>query len=108
MITGTHCELWEINTVTGSRMLCEVYVLYDLLPAELFYRLTINVSGLHIRDRPCGWQWQQPNDEQIVEQYLRTVQRSGEEIFIEVCLPEPDLPGYPHTDYHPIDFPAIL
>ena len=50
----------------------------------------------------------QKEDEQVVEQYLRTIQRSGEEIFIEICLPEPDLPGYPHTDYHPIDFPAIL
>lgn len=46
--------------------------------------------------------------ERAVTEYLRAVQEIHEEIYIDVCQPEPELPGYPHTDYHPDDYPIVL
>ena len=44
----------------------------------------------------------------MVTDYLRTIQECREEIRIEVCQPEPNLPGYPEVDYHPKDAPIVL
>ena len=49
-----------------------------------------------------------PGDVEDITAYLREVQRTGEEIRIEVCRPKPELPGYPEVDYHPDDFPVVL
>ena len=40
--------------------------------------------------------------------YLMEIQASREEIYLDICDPEPVLPGYPHTDYHPNDYPIII
>ena len=55
-----------------------------------------------------GWQWDEPEAEQEVYEYLKEIQLSGEEIYLEVCVPEPDLPGYPYIDRHPDDYPIVL
>lgn len=107
-ISGCHCELWEKNSERGNRLLGEVYVLNEHLPLELFYRVTVTVRGIYIRGRHCGWQWQSARLEQAVTDYLIAVQEIHEEIRIEVAEPEPYLPGYPHTDYHPVDYPEIV
>lgn len=138
-ISGSHCEVWEINHETGNRLLGEVFVLNEHLPLELIYRVTVSVRGICIQGRHCGWRRvrQQdrkdqttpligkgdlclrsphskqpsasvysgdPGDVEDITAYLREVQRTGEEIRIEVCEPEPNLPGYPEVDYHPGDF----
>ena len=108
MISGAHCGLWESNHFTGSRLLAQVFVLNEHLPPERFFPLTATPSGLYIRGRHCGWQWTDPHDQQRVEDYLRTIQRSHEPILIEVGTPEPDLPGYPYYDYHPDDYPIVF
>ena len=103
-ISGSHCEVWEINHETGNRLLGEVFVLNEHLPLELFYRVTVTVRGIYIAGRQCGWQWESERLEVAVTEYLKVVQDCREEIRIEVCEPEPNLPGYPETDFHPGSF----
>ena len=107
-ISGTHCEVWEINHETGNRLLGEVFVLNEHLPLELIYRVTVSFRGICIQGRHCGWQWDCERTEQAVTEYLKVVQEIHEEIRIEVCQPEPDLPGYPYVDYNPDDYPIVL
>ena len=108
MISGTHCEVWEINPLLEDRLMAEVFVLYEHLPSELIYPLTITLHGIRIRGQELGWQWDEPEAEQEVSEYLKEIQLSGEKIYLEVCVPEPDLPGYPYIDRHPDDYPIVL
>ena len=107
-ISGSHCEVWEINHVTGNRLLGEVFVLNEHLPLELIYRVTVTRSGICFAGRHCGFQWKSEKLEVMVTDYLRTIQECREEIRIEVCQPEPNLPGYPEVDFHPDDYPVII
>ena len=107
-ISGAHCELWEINHLFGNKHLANVFVLNEHLPLELIYRLTLRYSGIFIQSRQCGWQWNNPDDESSVTEYLLSVQAIHEEIRIEVCVPEPYLPGYPHVDRNPDDYPVVF
>ena len=107
-LSGAHCEVWEINHLTGNKLLAKVFVLNEHLPSELIYRLSIHHTGIFIQSRQCGWQWDNPNEEQSVTDYLLSVQAIHEEIRIEVCVPEPFLPGYPHVDRNPDDYPIVL
>ena len=52
--------------------------------------------------------WKNIPDQEVVEDYLLGIQRSREEIRIEVCRPKPVFPGYPEVDYHQDDFPVVL
>ena len=103
-ISGSYCEVWEINHETGNRLLGEVFVLNEHLPLELIYRVTVSVRGICIQGRHCGWQWESARLEVAVTEDRKVVQERREEIRIEVCEPEPNLPGYPEVDYHPGDF----
>lgn len=107
MISGVHCEVWEINHLTGNRLLATVFVLNEHLPLELIYRLTVHHSGIFIQRRQCGWQWDNPAEEISVTDYFLSVQAMQEEIRIEVCVPEPFLPGYPYVDRNPDDYPIV-
>ena len=107
-ISGSHCEVWEINHLTGNRLLGEVFVLNEHLPLELIYRVTVTRSGICFAGRHCGFQWESKKLEVMVTDYLRMIQECREEIRIEVCQPTPDLPGYPEVDYHPKDAPIVL
>jgi hypothetical protein len=107
-ISGAHCELWEINHLTGNKHMANVFVLNEHIPLELIYRLTIRHSGIFIQSQQCGWQWENPNEEKSVTDYLLSVQAIHEEIRIEVCVPEPYLPGYPHVDRNPDDYPVVF
>ena len=107
-ISGAHCEVWEVNPISGDRLLAKVFVLNDHLPLELIYRLTVSWRGICIQGRYCAWQWEESVVEVFVTQYLTRVQAAREEIRIEICRPKPDLPGYPEVNYHPDDFPIVL
>ncbi len=104
VISGAHCEVWEINPLLEDRLMAEVFVLNEHLPLELILPLSITFHGIRIRGRDIGWQWDQPEAEQEVYEYLKEIQLSGEEIYLEVCVPEPELPGYPYVDRHPVDY----
>ena len=108
LISGAHCEVWEINSILGDKLLAEVFVLNEHLPLELIYRLTVTRIGICFAGRQCGWMWMNRQEQEVVKDYLLEIQRSHEEIRIEVCTPKPDLPGYPEVDYHPDDFPIVL
>ena len=108
LISGSHCEVWEVNPVSGDQLLAEVFVLNEHLPLELIYRLRVTRVGICFAGRQCGWMWKNIPDQEVVEDYLLGIQRSREEIRIEVCRPKPVLPGYPEVDYHPDDFPVVL
>ena len=106
-ISGTHCELWEINHPVGNNHLANVFVPHEQMRLELIYRLTISHRGICLQGRDCGWEWTSPM-EHLVTEYLLSVQQVREEIYLEICEPEPDLPGYPYVDYHPDDYPIVL
>ena len=101
---GFVCELWIINHWTGNRLLAVVMIINEQMPLELIYRLTVTNAGLCVQGRPCRWIWSGERMEVIVTDFLLKVQRTHEEIFIEICRPKPFLPGYPEVDYHPTDF----
>lgn len=107
-ISGSHCEVWEINPALGNQLLAEVFVLTEHLPLELVYRVSVTRVGICFAGRHCGWMWKSKPEQEVVEDYLMATQRSREEIRIEVCSPKPVLPGYPEVDYHPDDFPIVL
>ena len=108
MNTGTLCELWEVNPILGDRLLAEVIVLDEQMPLELIYRLTVTYSGICLQGHPTKWVWATYRMEAIVTDYLFQIQRTHEEIRIDVCRPVPDLPGYPYVDYHPDDYPTVI
>ena len=108
VVSGAHCEIWEVNSILGDKLLAEVFVLNEHLPLELIYRLTVSWRGICIQGRHCGWQWENEVVERMVTHYLEQVQVIHEEIRIEVCRPKPNLPGYPEVDYHPDDYPIVL
>ena len=108
VISGAHCEIREVNSILGDKLLAEVFVLNEHLPLELMYRLTVSVRGICIQGRHCGWQWENEMEERMVTHYFEQVQAIREEIRIEICRPKPDLPGYPEVDYHPDDYPIVL
>ena len=107
MQSGIHCELWEINRLFGNRLLAKVFVLNEHMPLELIYRLSVTQRGICVQGRHCGWQWTSPM-EHLVTEYLLAVQATHEEIRIEIAVPEPYLPDYPHVDYHPDDYPIVF
>ena len=107
MITGIHAQLWEINHLTGDRHLANLFILYENMPPDLFFPLTVSSRGILIRGQTVGWEWTAPM-ERIVTDYLFEIYCSQEEIYLEVCQPTPDLPGYPYIDYNPDDFPIVL
>ena len=104
MNTGTHAELWLIDHAFGDRHLANVFVLYEHLLLALIYPVTVTPSGIYIRGQQCGWQWDNPQAEQAIIDFLLEMQGGREEIRIDICDPEPYLPGYPAVDYHPGDY----
>ena len=80
MNTGCHCEVWIINHLTGDTKLGNVFVLYEHLPLEIIYHVTVRLSGLYIHGQHCGWVWDNPLLEALVNSYLMEIQATREEI----------------------------
>ena len=108
MISGVHAELWIKDHVFGDKKLADVFVLNELLPVALIYPIRIVSGRICIRNKPFDWEWDNPKLEEVIVDYLRDIQVSGEEIYLDICDPEPYLPGYPYIDYHPDDYPEAL
>ena len=92
--SGMICELWEKNRIWGDKLLAEVLIVHDEIPQELIYRLSVSYSGICLNGIPTKWKWGSDRMEVVVTNYLLRIQRTREEIRIDVCHPEPDLPGY--------------
>ena len=101
--SGMVCELREKNPILGDKLLAEVLIVHDEIPLELIYRLSVSYSGICLNGIPTKWKWGSNRMEVVVTNYLLGIQRTREEIRIDVCQPVPDLPGYPEVDYHPQD-----
>ena len=108
MISGIHAELWRLDHIFGDVKLADVFILNEHWLTELIYRTTITPRGIFVHRKHIGIQWQDVQTESKTIGYLLEIQRTREEIRIDFCEPKPDLPGYPETDYHPIDFPTVL
>ena len=108
MPSGIHAEIVEVNSVLGNTHLADIFVLNELVPQELIYPLSVTRNALFIREREVGWQWSDYLTESSVMAYLRYVHSIREEIYLEVCEPEPDLPGYPKVDFNPKDYPIVM
>ena len=108
MMTGCHCEVWQIDEVLGNKRLATVFVLNEHMPLELIYRISVSPKGVFIRGRHSGWQWDDQKVEVLMIDFLLKVQQTKEEIYLDICDPEPDLPGYPYVDYHPKDYPVVI
>ena len=85
MNTGCHCEVWIINHLTGDTKLGNVFVLYEHLPLEIIYHVTVRLSGLYIHGQHCGWVWENPLLEALVNSYLMEIQASREQIYLDIC-----------------------
>ena len=108
MQSGTHCELVEAHSFTGNKHLANIFVLNEHLPLELIYPLTVTRSAIYIRRREVGWRWANESLEAEIIEYLCSIRSLREEIYLEVCTPEPYLPGYPEVDYNPKDYPVVI
>jgi len=87
---GFFAELIEKNHLTGDRFLAEVLIRKGDWPLELFYPLTVTRSGIHIRDKTLNCWWPDTTIEQQILNYLCTIQKTGEEIILDVthhCAP---------------------
>lgn len=107
MYNGIHAELTEYSHIWGEKHLADVFVLHEHMPQELIYPVHVTRQHLFIRRERCDWQWE-CDEEENVRSYLAAIQMTREEIYLEICEPEPDLPGYPYTDYHPDDYPTTI
>ena len=108
MNTGTHAELWSIDSINGDKKLADVFVLYEHLPLALIYPIRVIHHRLHLRGHEVGWQWDKPEEERQVVGFLLEIQCIHEEIYLDICDPKPDLPGYPEVDYNPDDYPIVF
>ena len=116
--------LVEVNSLWGDRVICDTLENRDYLIPEMFYPVSVTMSPkfgrlmpligqvpsrsgirIHRGTRPShstGCILVATRDvETSLTNYLLQIQRSHEEIRLEVTHWEPAYPGYPRTDYHP-------
>ena len=81
---GYQAELIETNHVFGNKSLARLFLCYGSVPLELIYPVSITRSGIYLRNQKADWWWPDPLLEQQVNDYLRTIQAGGEEIYLEI------------------------
>ena len=81
---GWQAHLIETNHLTGDKLLAIVHVCFEDWPLPLIYPLHITQSGLYIRERGLRWTWKNAELKHATEDYLRGIQKSREEIFLDV------------------------
>lgn len=81
---GWQALLIDTNHLTGDRLLAQIHIWFCDWPLPLFYPVNITRSGIHIRGKRLKCTWKKAEEKQFTEQYLRCIQKSREEIFIEV------------------------
>ena len=81
---GIHAVLVETNHIFGDKHLANIYIPLDEVPLELIYHVTIPHSGIWLQGKRTRWLWQNRETRREVEAYLRVIQKSREEIRLEV------------------------
>lgn len=108
MHTGVHAELWRKDRTFGDLKLAKVFVLNENLPSAVIQRADISARGIFIHSRHVGIEWESPLLEATVIAYLLAIQQSREEIYLDVCEPVREFPGYPDVDLTSPDYPVVL
>ena len=81
---GIHAVLIETNHIFGDKILSELYIPQDEDVLNLIFRLTITHSGLWIQGKHIDWLWPNRQKKRQVYSYLRSIQKTREEIRIDV------------------------
>ena len=81
---GWQSQLIETNHLTGDKLLAQVHLWFDDWPLPLIYPIHITRSGIHIRDKPLRCTWKKAEDRRATEGYLRRIQKSRVENFLDV------------------------
>ena len=81
---GIHAVLIETNHIFGDKFLSELYIQQEEDILNLIYRLDITRSGLWIQGKHIDWLWPNRLKKRQVFTYLRTIQKSREEIRIDI------------------------
>lgn len=95
-----HCTLVEKDPFVGERKLASVTESLNRCMLELIFPLSVTRSGICLMGTPVSWTWKDDRKKEYVENYLRQVLLSGEEIRLEITRPVPDLPGYPYVNHN--------
>lgn len=103
-----HCLLVENDPIKGEKPLAKITESADTPMLELFYPLSVTLSGINLRGQPVPWRWKKNETKLAVENYLRQILNSGEEILLEITHPEPDLPGYPYVNHNAYERGEII
>jgi hypothetical protein len=81
---GIYAVLIETNHIFGDKHLADLYIPLDEVPLELIYRVSIPRSGMCLYGKHAPWLWPNRVIRKAVENYLRSIQSSGEEIRLEI------------------------
>ena len=81
---GVHAVLMETNHIFGDKQLAEVYIPIEEIPLDLIYRVNIPQSGIWLQGKKTQWLWPNRETRRTVEVYLQTIEKSREEIRLEV------------------------
>lgn len=81
---GWQALLIETNHLTGDKLLAQVHIWFEDWPLPLFYPIHITRSGIYIRWRQLRCTWKTKEIKRTTEAYLQGIQKSREEIFLEV------------------------
>jgi hypothetical protein len=81
---GVHAVLMETNHIFGDKQLAEVYIPIEEIPLDLIYRVNIPRSGIWLQGKKTQWLWPNRETRRTVEVYLQTIEKSREEIRLEV------------------------
>ena len=81
---GVHAVLMETNHIFGDKQLAEVYIPIEEIPLDLIYRVNIPRSGIWLQGKKTQWLWPNRETRRTVEVYLQAIEKSREEIRLEV------------------------
>ena len=81
---GVHAVLMETNHIVGDKQLAEVYIPIEERPLDLIYRVNIPRSGIWLQRKKTQWLWPNRETRRTVEVYLQAIEKSREEIRLEV------------------------
>ena len=82
---GVHAVLMERNHIFGDKKLSEVYIPQDEKLLNLVYRVDICKTGLWLQGKRTRWLWPNRDRRKAVETYLLSIQKTREEIRLDVC-----------------------
>lgn len=81
---GWQALLIQVDHLMGDKLLARIHIWFNDWPLPLIYPIHITRSGIYIRNRQLRCTWKEAEMKRKTEDYLRDIQKSHEEIFLEV------------------------